>query len=270
MIGSGCGAVSLRFFREVPLPAGTQVEKRDRQDGGIQRRKGRSRATCSGSATPTSPRPSRSYGAPGSMSRGVPCIAIRVSFTGDLGWELRARRAIGRGSTRRFSGPGGTSARGRSASRALLALRIEKRVRQLGPRLLTRILAPGTRARRFDQNRQAVPQQGCMAGDRRQPPRERLVMLEIEANAARCHRQRACFRPRGRGVGNAAFPPGPMATMSKSRSLSPSWPPRRSCPARSSTSPSWAARIAPGCSTGRLSSIRTGRAFALTRPGSVP
>jgi dimethylglycine dehydrogenase len=105
-----------RFFRAVPLPAGTVLKAADRGDVRLQRRRPQ---IARHPATPDQHR---------SVERGFPLhaiathhvagvdvVALRVSFTGDLGWELHCAKPIRSGSTPRCSGQAANWAPARSA-----------------------------------------------------------------------------------------------------------------------------------------------------------
>jgi dimethylglycine dehydrogenase len=106
-----------RFFRAVPLPEGTTFESLT-EASAASTWPGRARATCSCAADQCGP-----------VERGLPVlplaadhrggrrlVAIRVSFTGDLGWELHCAEADQVRSTPRCWRPGAPWARARWAA----------------------------------------------------------------------------------------------------------------------------------------------------------
>ena len=114
---------------------------------------------------------------------GVEVMALRVSFTGDLGWELHCRAAdqatlyaalleVG---TKRW-------ARSPLGSRALMSLRMEKGLRIVGSRIQPGILAAGMRAGPVVPNRQTLPEPRRGASENMaKSAREHMVLLALNA-----------------------------------------------------------------------------------------
>ena len=116
-----------RFWKEVPLPEGTTFESRtDTMCGfnvaGPQSRALLSRLTNADLSTPSFPfmRSQRITVA------GVEVIALRVSFTGDLGWELHCDHADQLRLYEALLEAGKEVGAGPVGSRALMSLRVEK------------------------------------------------------------------------------------------------------------------------------------------------
>ncbi|NNE81100.1 MAG: GcvT family protein [Silicimonas sp.] len=186
VIGSGAAErYHQRFFRQVPLPKGTTFESQTEALCGFNIAGPRSRdligrLTNSSLSTENFPfmRSQRITVA------GVDCVALRVSFTGDLGWELHCRTedqaalycALLKVAEDLGAGPVG--------SRALMALRIEKGYgswsREYSPEWWPQEsgLAGLIKMDKTFLNKQAY----AALSDR--PPREKMVVMEIDAKEA--------------------------------------------------------------------------------------
>ena len=128
IIGSGMAErYHQRFFRQVPLPAGTTFESLTDSICGFNVAGPRARAIVQGlteSSLDTADFPfmrSRRI-----TVAGVDCVALRVSFTGDLGWELHCAAADQPALYAALLEAGAAHGAGPVGSRALMSLRIEK------------------------------------------------------------------------------------------------------------------------------------------------
>jgi dimethylglycine dehydrogenase len=128
MVGSGMAErYHKRFFDAVPLPAGTAWESATEAMAGFNVAGPMARmllsrltnADLSNDAFPFT-RSARIEVA------GVPCIALRVSFTGDLGWELHCAEADQARLYAALLEAGEAVGAGPVGSRALMSLRVEK------------------------------------------------------------------------------------------------------------------------------------------------
>jgi dimethylglycine dehydrogenase len=206
MVGSGMAErYHSRFFREVPLPAATRVESvTDTMAGfniaGPLARDLLQRLTDADLTTAAFPflRCARIDVA------GVPCVAIRVSFTGDLGWELHCAESDQARLYAALLRAGRDIGAGPVGSRALMALRIEKGYgswgRDYSPEYWPQELGLDglIKADKPFLNKAAWQ---AIAAKR---PRERLVMLEIEATTADATGNEPVFDREGRGVGRVS------------------------------------------------------------------
>ena len=86
---------------------------------------------------------------------GIDAVAVRVSFTGDLGSEVYVDEADQVALLDALLETGADLGVRPVGGRSLLSLRIEKGYGQLGPRIFARVLAAGGRPRPSDQARQA-------------------------------------------------------------------------------------------------------------------
>ena len=128
VIGSGLAErYHRRFFNEVPLPEGATFDSRTEALCGVNVAGPESRALLQSLTDASLATADFPFMASARITlAGVECLALRVSFTGDLGWELhcdsadqmRLYSALIEAGRARGAGPVG--------SRALMALRIEK------------------------------------------------------------------------------------------------------------------------------------------------
>ena len=174
-----------RLFRQVPLPAGTTFESLTEQVCGFNVAGPRARDLMAGLTSADL----SNGGFPFFHSRrisvaGVDCVAIRVSFTGDLGWELHCAEADQRRLYKALLEAGREIGAGPVGSRALMSLRLEKGYgswgRDYSPEYWPQEsgLAGLVRADKDFLNRKAWER------IRHAAPREVLCLLEIEATNA--------------------------------------------------------------------------------------
>ncbi|MCX7565310.1 FAD-dependent oxidoreductase [Sulfitobacter sp. F26169L] len=128
VIGSGMAErYHWRFFKEVPLPEGTTFESRTNtmcgfNVAGPKSRELLQRLTITSLETRDFPFMRSQWIELG----GVRCLALRVSFTGDLGWELHCDEADQKRLYDALVTAGAQVGAGPVGSRALMSLRIEK------------------------------------------------------------------------------------------------------------------------------------------------
>ncbi len=186
VVGSGMAErFHQRFFKAVPLPKGTSFESRTEAMCGFNLAGPKARdilatltdADLSNAAFPFM-RSARITVA------GVAVVAIRVSFTGDLGWELHcdaddqvalytalltAGRAFG-------AGPVG--------SRALMSLRVEKGYGSWGRDYSPEYWPQESGLDRLVKADKEFLNKAAWQAIAATPPREKMVMLEIDAGSA--------------------------------------------------------------------------------------
>jgi dimethylglycine dehydrogenase len=182
IIGSGMAErYHQRFFRAVPLPEGTTFESRTEAFCGFNVAGPRSRAMLQG-LTKTS---LATADFPFMRSKwieisGVRCLALRVSFTGDLGWELHCAQEDQASLYAALLAAGREIDAGPVGSRALMSLRIEKGYgswgREYGPEYWPQEvgLARLCKTDKPFLNREAVTETLANAA------RERLVILALD------------------------------------------------------------------------------------------
>ncbi|NRB05799.1 MAG: aminomethyl transferase family protein, partial [Rhodobacteraceae bacterium] len=128
IIGSGLAErYHKRFFKAVPLPAGTTFESHTEamcgfNVAGPKSRELLQRLTNASLATPDFPFMRSQM----IELAGVECLALRVSFTGDLGWELHCKTEDQTQLYAALLDAGKEFGAGPVGSRALMSLRVEK------------------------------------------------------------------------------------------------------------------------------------------------
>jgi dimethylglycine dehydrogenase len=187
MIGSGIAErFHQRFFSAVPLPAGTTFRSVTEQMAGFNIAGPRSRELLQRLTNADLSTPAFPFTAARRITvSGIETVALRVSFTGDLGWELHCAESDQVALYGALLEAGRSVGAGPVGSRALMSLRIEKGYgswsREYSPEYwpqesnLDRLV-------RMDKggflNREAY---AAIAGN---APRDRLVMLSIAAEDA--------------------------------------------------------------------------------------
>ncbi|MCR8827315.1 GcvT family protein [Pseudosulfitobacter koreensis] len=184
IIGSGMAErYHQRFFRAVPLPQGTTFESRTDAMCGFNVAGPDSRALLQG-LTDTS---LDTADFPFMRSKritlaGVDVLALRVSFTGDLGWELHCdagdQAQLYAALIERGKGFGA----GPVGSRALMSLRIEKGYGSWGREYSPEYWPQEVALDRLCKMDKPFLNSDAVAGTMAQPARERLVMLALDAD----------------------------------------------------------------------------------------
>jgi len=183
MIGSGMAErYHRRFFNMVPLPAGTTLENATPRIAGFNVAGPKSRAML---ATLTDADLSaegwRFMRSQTISVAGVECLAIRVSFTGDLGWELHCAEsdqaalygALIEAASEYGGGPVG--------SRALGALRIEKGYGSWGREYSPEYWPQEAGLHRLIKLDKEFLNKDAYMKIRNTPPRETLTMFEVDS-----------------------------------------------------------------------------------------
>jgi dimethylglycine dehydrogenase len=206
VLGSGAAErYHQRFFREVPLPSDTVFESLTERVCGFNVAGPRARdllsrltdADLSNAAFPF-------FRSRRIEVAGVEVVAIRVSFTGDLGWELHCAETDQVTLYRALLEAGRHFGAGPVGSRALMSLRLEKGYGSWGR----------------DYSPEYWPQESGLAGLIRPdkdflnragwmriadlPPREEMVLLRIEAEQADASGSEPVFLPDGTPVGQVS------------------------------------------------------------------
>lgn len=207
MIGSGMAErFHDRLFRQVPLPAGTTFRSVTNQMSGFNVAGPQSRAllqklTEADLGTSAFPflRSQRIAVA------GVPVVALRVSFTGDLGWELHCAVEDQLRLYKALIEAGAAMGVGPIGSRALASLRIEKGYgswgREYSPEYWPQEsgLDGLVKADKGDFLNRAA-----WLGLHNREPRDKLVMLRIDARDADATGGEPIFLPDGTPVGQVS------------------------------------------------------------------
>jgi dimethylglycine dehydrogenase len=194
-----------RFFAQVPLPEGTRFESLTGAVCGVSVAGPQSRALLQGLTDADLSNAAFPFFRSQRMTvAGVEAVALRVSFTGDLGWELHIAEAD---QTRLYSAlieAGKAIGAGPVGSRALMSLRLEKGYGSWGR----------------DYSPEYWPQECGLAGLIRpdkpflnheswraisdNAPRDRMVLLEIDATEADASGGEPIFLPGGTAAGQVS------------------------------------------------------------------
>ncbi|NYS25009.1 FAD-dependent oxidoreductase [Rhodobacteraceae bacterium 2376] len=128
MVGSGMAErYHRRFFNAVPLPEGTTFESQTEALCGFNVAGPQSRALISRLTNASLATGDFAFMRSAQITvAGIDCIAIRVSFTGDLGWELHCAAADQVALYTALLEAGREFGAGPVGSRALMSLRVEK------------------------------------------------------------------------------------------------------------------------------------------------
>ncbi|GAA5068999.1 FAD-dependent oxidoreductase [Roseibacterium beibuensis] len=206
VLGSGMAErYHQRFFRAVPLPESTRFDSLTEAVCGFNLAGPQSRAlletlTDADLSNETFP----FFRSRRITVAGIGCVAIRVSFTGDLGWELHCAEADQLALYTALIEAGQGMGIGPVGSRALMSLRVEKGYGSWGR----------------DYSPEYWPQESGLDGLIRadkdflnkdawlaikdKPARERMVMLEIDATIADATGGEPIFLPDGTPVGQVS------------------------------------------------------------------
>ncbi|WGW02781.1 GcvT family protein [Tropicibacter oceani] len=187
VIGSGMAErYHQRFFNAVPLPEGTEVASMTTQYCGFNVAGPRSREmlqrlTNASLATPDFP----FMASQRIVLGGVEVIALRVSFTGDLGWELHCRTEDQAQLYGALLEAGQAVGAGPVGSRALMSLRIEK-----GYGSWSREYSPEYWPQEVGLDRLCKLDKDFLNKDnllavKDYPPRENLVILHLDEEAVK-------------------------------------------------------------------------------------
>lgn len=182
IIGSGMAErYHKRFFNKVPLPEGTSFESlTDTVCGfnvaGPMARQLLQRLTNTSLDTVDFPfmRSKRL------QISGIECVALRVSFTGDLGWELHCDEVDQTALYRALLAAGSEVGAGPVGSRALMSLRIEKGYGSWGREYSPEYWPQEVHLDRLVKLDKAFLNKGAVERNLSEPARETLVLLALD------------------------------------------------------------------------------------------
>jgi len=206
VIGAGAAErYHRRFFGRVPLPAGTRVDSLTEGVCGVHVAGPRARDVLSGLTDADLSNAAFPFFRARRMTvAGVECVALRVSFTGDLGWELHCPAADQPRLYAALLEAGAPLGAGPVGARALMSLRLEKGYgswgRDYSPEYWPQEsgLSGLVRADKDFLNRPAW----AAIADR--PPRETLTLLEVDAGEADAAGGEPVFLPDGTPLGQVS------------------------------------------------------------------
>ncbi|MCB1396401.1 MAG: GcvT family protein, partial [Rhodobacteraceae bacterium] len=206
VVGSGMAErFHQRFFRQVPLPAGTTVESLTDRVCGFNVAGPRARDLLARLTKADLSNAGFAFFRSARITvAGVDCVAIRVSFTGDLGWELHCAVGDQGALYSALLEAGRDLGAGPVGSRALMSLRVEKGYGSWGR----------------DYSPEYWPQESGLEGLIRagkdflnksawlaiadRPPRDRMMMLSLDATEADASGGEPVFLPDGTPVGQVS------------------------------------------------------------------
>ncbi len=183
IIGSGMAErYHQRFFNAVPLPEGTTFESRTEamcgfNVAGPKSRDMLQRLTNASLATPDFPFMRSKWIELG----GVRCLALRVSFTGDLGWELHCAQADQGKLFDALIAAGRDFGAGPVGSRALMSLRIEKGYGSWGREYSPEYWPQEVGLARLCKTDKPFLNRDAVVETMAKPAREGLVLLALDA-----------------------------------------------------------------------------------------
>jgi dimethylglycine dehydrogenase len=135
---------------------------------------------------------------------GIECTALRVSFTGDLGWELYCANADQVALYQALLDAGRTVSAGPVGSRALMSLRVEKGYGSWGRDYSPEYWPQESGLDRLVKADKPFLNKAAWERIAAQPPRERMMMLEIDATDADAWGGEPVFLPDGTPAGQVS------------------------------------------------------------------
>ncbi|RUU50777.1 aminomethyl transferase family protein, partial [Mesorhizobium sp. M2C.T.Ca.TU.009.01.2.1] len=194
-----------RFFKAVPLPAGTTFRSRTEDLGGFNVAGPKSRELLQRLTNDDL----SNEAFPFMRSRqitvaGVDVVALRVSFTGDLGWELHCHAADQVELYRALLKAGAEVGAGPVGSRALMSLRVEKGYgswsREYSPEYWPQEVKLD---RLIKTDKQFLNREAYLAVAEK-PARDELIMLSVAAKDADATGGEPIFLPDGTPIGQVS------------------------------------------------------------------
>ncbi len=203
VIGSGMAErFHQRFFKQIPLPPDTEFRSRTIALCGFNVAGPLSRQLLQGLTNAAlGPEDFRFMRARRLTLAGIEVVAIRVSFTGDLGWEVHCAAQDQVALYTALIDAGRTLDAGPVGSRALGALRIEKGYGSWGREYSPEYWPQESGLARLIKPEKDFLNKAAWEAIAENPPRETLVMLEIDAKTADASRGEPIFLPDGTPVG---------------------------------------------------------------------
>lgn len=206
IIGSGMAErFHQRFFKAVPLPEGTTFESRTEGVCGFNVAGPQSRALLQRLTNA----PLANLDFPFMRSAriavaGIDVLAIRVSFTGDLGWELHCAEADQVALYSALLEAGKDLGAGPVGSRALMSLRIEKGYGSWGREYSPEYWPQESGLARLIKMDKEFLNKAAFEAVADNPPREIMVLMEVDAETADASGGEPVFLPDGTPVGQVS------------------------------------------------------------------
>lgn len=206
IVGSGMAErFHLRFFRAVPLPGGTTFESLTEAVAGFNVAGPRSRDLLKRLTNADLSNESFPFMSSARIAvAGIDCVAIRVSFTGDLGWELHCAESDQVALYEALLEAGQTLNAVPVGSRALMSLRVEKGYGSWGRDYSPEYWPQESGLDRLVKGDKDFLNKAAWEAIRANPPRELMSMLEIDAVEADASGGEPVFLPDGRPLGQVS------------------------------------------------------------------
>jgi dimethylglycine dehydrogenase len=203
IIGSGMAErFHQRSFRSVPLPSGTTFQSLTDTTAGFNIAGPQSRALISRlTNTDLSDTAFPFFRSAKITVAGVDCVALRVSFTGDLGWELHCAEADQETLYTALIEAGKDLKAGPVGSRALMSLRVEKGYGSWGRDYSPEYWPQESGLAALIRDDKPFLNRAAWQAIKDQPPRDLMVMLEIDATTADAQGGEPIFLPDGTPAG---------------------------------------------------------------------
>jgi dimethylglycine dehydrogenase len=206
MLGGGAAErFHQRFFRQVPLPADTTVQSLTQDVCGFNLAGPRARDVLAGlTDADLSDAAFPFFRSARITVAGVACTAIRVSFTGDLGWELHCatddQQALYAALIVAAQAQGG----GPVGSRALMSLRLEKGYGSWGRDYSPEYWPQESGLAGLCRNEADFLNRAAWEAIRDTPPREEMRLLAVDATDADAAGGEPVFLPDGTPAGQVS------------------------------------------------------------------
>ena len=206
IIGGGAAErFHLRFFREIPMPDGTTFTSMTEAMCGFNVAGPKARdllarltnADLSNAAWPFMRSGRIAVG-------GVECLALRVSFTGDLGWELHCAEADQATLYGALLEAGRGVGAGPVGSRALMSMRLEKGYGSWGRDYSPEYWPQESGLARLVKRDKDFLNKAAWEAIADKPPREVMSLIEIDADGADASGGEPIFLPDGTPVGQVS------------------------------------------------------------------
>jgi dimethylglycine dehydrogenase len=206
VIGSGMAErFHQRFFKSVPLPAGTTFRSRTEELGGFNVAGPKSRELLQRLTNDDL----SNEAFPFMRSRqitvaGVDVVALRVSFTGDLGWELHCKATDQVELYRALLKAGAEVGAGPVGSRALMSLRVEKGYGSWSREYSPEYWPQEVKLDRLIKSDKQFLNRDAYLAVAEKPARDELIMLSVSTKDADATGGEPIFLPDGTPIGQVS------------------------------------------------------------------
>ncbi|MDQ2067886.1 FAD-dependent oxidoreductase [Xinfangfangia sp. CPCC 101601] len=206
VIGSGMAErFHQRFFRAVPLPEGTTFESKTVEMCGFNVAGPKSRALIAALTNADLSNEAMPFMRSARITvAGVECVALRVSFTGDLGWELHCDQADQLKLYEALLEAGKAHGAGPVGSRALMSLRVEKGYGSWGRDYSPEYWPQESGLDKLIRDDKDFLNKAAWEKIRHNAPRDLMMMLAIETNDADATGGEPIFAMDGTPVGQVS------------------------------------------------------------------